>query len=531
LANVALGNVASELSGERFPFRNCGVLVRASAMASLLFDSAQAELQCREWELVFRLFDADGDGQISLAETERALANLGDGLTSEAGAQLLALARQHGHLDSHDFTAWAMGQAGFDLSRHLREIFDLVDSDGSGCLSLEELAVMLSVFEDTPDGRRLEALMQAHDGDGSGTISYEEFLNLLIRDGQLAISIADLNRLKKTLIHYSSGSRNSKIALVEVDCDLGAGIPGAGSGIELLKQAAQRQKDLRRIRDQLIEEISQQQQPRARASEISGGELTPHARHIRVISQVMGQAAELVASSRERGLFPVVLAGDHSTAAGTIAGLRRAHPDRRIGVVWIDAHADIHSPFTTPSGNMHGMPLAVATGHDNAHHAINAPDAATAELWAWCQALTGTSKPAIQLRDLIYVSVRDTEPAEEATIRDFGLPIVSTDEVRRLGGAAAARRCLDYLADCDLIYVSFDVDSMDATVFKGTGTPVLGGLWAHEALAINRTLLKDPRVCCWEICEINPHLDTLNSLAEVSLGIYRGVLEVLEERL
>jgi arginase len=227
----------------------------------------------------------------------------------------------------------------------------------------------------------------------------------------------------------------------------------------------------------------------------------------------------------------VVLAGDHSTAAGTIAGLRRAHPDSRIGVVWIDAHADIHSPYTTPSGNMHGMPLAVATGHDNAHHAINAPAADTAELWAWCQSLTGTGTPAIQLRDLIYVSVRDTEPAEEATIRDYGLPIVSTEEVRRIGGEAAARRCLDYLADCDLIYVSFDVDSMDATVFKGTGTPVLGGLWAHEALEINRTLLRDPRVCCWEICEINPHLDTLNSLAEVSLGIYQGVLEVLEERL
>lgn len=499
-------------------------------MASLVLDSAQAELQCREFELVFRLFDADGDGQISVAETERALANLAGSLSSEAGAELLALARQCGQIDSHQFAVWAMGQGGFDLSRTLREIFALVDSDGSGCLSLEEMAVLLSMFEDSEDAQRLEALMRAHDADNSGTISYDEFLNLLLSDGQLALSLADLKRLKKTLVQYSSSSRCAKIGLVEVDCDLGAGIPGAGSGIEMLKQAAQRQQDLRRIRDQLIEEISQQQ-PRARASETSGGENTPHARHIQTISQVMGQAAELVAATRQRGLFPVVLAGDHSTAAGTIAGLRRAHPDSRIGVVWIDAHADIHSPYTTPSGNMHGMPLAVATGHDNAHHAINAPEAATTELWDWCQSLTGTGSPAIQLRDLIYVSVRDTEPAEEATIRDFGLPIVSTEEVRRGGGAAAARRCLDYLADCDLIYVSFDVDSMDATIFKGTGTPVLGGLWAHEALEINRTLLRDPRVCCWEICEINPHLDTLNSLAEVSLGIYQGVLEVLEERL
>ena len=501
-------------------------------MASLLLDSAQAELQCREFDLVFRLFDADGDGEISVAETERALANLAGSLSSEAGAELLELARQQGQIDSHQFAVWAMGQGGFDLSRNLREIFDLVDSDGSGCLSLEEMAVMLSVFEDSPDAQRLEALMRSHDADGSGTISYDEFLNVLLGNGDLAISLADLKRLKKTLVHYSSSNRCARIGLVEVDCDLGAGIPGAGAGIEMLKQAAQRQKDLRRIRDQLIEEISQQQQPRARSSETSGGgDSTPHARHIKVIAEVMGQAAELVAATRERGLFPVVLAGDHSTAAGTIAGLRRAHPDSRIGVVWIDAHADIHSPYTTPSGNMHGMPLAVATGHDNAHHAINAPAADTTELWSWCQSLTGTGTPAIQLRDLIYVSVRVTEPAEEATIRDHGLPIVSTEEVRRIGGEAAARRCLDYLADCDLIYVSFDVDSMDATVFKGTGTPVLGGLWVHEALEINRTLLRDPRVCCWEICEINPHLDTLNSLAEVSLGIYQGVLEVLEERL
>ena len=499
-------------------------------MISPGIDSAQAELQCREFEVIFRLFDADGDGEISVAETERALANLSDTITPAAGLELLAMARRGGSLDIHDFTIWALVQPGFDLGKTLREIFELVDRDGSGCLSLEELAVMLSVFDDSLDAQQLQALMRAHDADGSGTITYDEFLNVLSDQKGIALSLADLKRLKKTLIHYGTSRRCPEIGLVEVDCDLGAGIPGAGAGIELLKQAAQRQKHLRSIRDQLIEEINPQRSG-VRPSEAGGGEITPYAHHIQEISQVMAQAAELVESTCDRGLFPVVLAGDHSTAAGTIAGLRRAHPDSRIGVVWIDAHADIHSPFTTPSGNMHGMPLAVATGHDNAHHAIQQPETVTADRWRWCQNLPGTGKPAIQLRDIIYVSVRDTEPAEEATIRDYGLPIVSTDEVRRSGGEAAARRCLDYLADCDLIYVSFDVDCMDATMFKGTGTPVLGGLWADEALEINRTLLRDPRVCCWEICEINPHLDTLNTLTEVSLSIYQGVLEELEQRL
>jgi arginase len=244
----------------------------------------------------------------------------------------------------------------------------------------------------------------------------------------------------------------------------------------------------------------------------------------------MADTAALVADSCRWGLFPVVLAGDHSTAAGTIAGLRQAYPHHRIGVVWIDAHADLHSPYTTPSGNMHGMPVAVAMALDNIHYGVNTPDDTTIRLWDRCKSLAGSEGPAILSRDLIYVSARDMEPAEQATIRDHGIPIVSTQEVRELGAERAAARCLAHLAACDLIYVSFDVDSMDASFCNGTGTPVPDGLWPVEALQLNGALLRDPRVCCWEICEINPHLDTLNTLAEVSLDIYREVLEVLDRR-
>lgn len=485
-----------------------------------------------EFAAIFHQFDADGDGRITPAEAERTLAAMAGAITAADGESLRKLLRTHGELTLPMFARWAQECTGLDGVACLLELFGLIDVDGNGSLCVRELTAFLQALEPECSPQRVAAFMADHDLDADGILSVSEFVGLL-RDGHgLALSIPVLKRLKKTLLQYISGTRSGRIGLVEVDCDLGAGTPGAGSGIELLKQAARKEIDLHLLRESLIEEIAAgTASPRARASDSPDPPVDSHARHIQVIARVMEQAAGHVAATRRRKLFPVVLAGDHSTAAGTIAGLRRAHPDRRLGVIWIDAHADLHSPFTTPSGNMHGMPLAVATGHDNLHHAINEPHPTTLELWEWCKSLAGDGAPPLDLRDLIYIGVRDTEPAEEASIRAHGLPIVSVEEVRRTGPEAAAARCLHYLRDCDLLYVSFDVDSLDATVCKGTGTPVPDGLWPCEALEIHRTLMADPRVVCWEICEINPHLDPLNSIAEISLGIYRTVLEVLEDRL
>jgi len=483
-----------------------------------------------EFASVFRLFDGDGDGRISRPEVERALGALAEVLEPADGDDLLALVEQQGELDRASFLAWARQRPSLELGRHLRQVFALVDNDGNGSLSSDEWALMLAVLNPSMSREQADALLRRHDGDGSGTISYEEFLSLLSEEKSLNLSLADLQRLKKTLVHYSSAARCARVGLVEVDCDLGAGIPGAGSGIAMLRQAVERQQQLRAVATDLFEEIRDQQQGPARANAAGDRDATPHARHIASIAPVMEQAATLVASTRERGLFPVVLAGDHSTAAGTIAGLRRAHPKERLGVIWIDAHADIHSPYTTPSGNMHGMPLALASGHDNQGEAINTPEAGTTALWESLKRLHGSEEPAISLADLIYVAVRDTEPAEETTIATHAIPVISTEEVRRLGPEQAALRCLQHLSQVDRIYISFDVDSMDSTICKGTGTPAPGGLWADEAVRLTRTLLRDPRVCCWEICEINPHLDTLNSIGELSLGIFSAVVEELEAR-
>ena len=488
--------------------------------------------RCEDFAGLFGLFDQDGDGWISAAEVERVLATMAGVVAADDGDALRALVATRGQLALAAFSLWAQERPGLAIASTLRDIFALVDSDGSGSLSAPELEVLLAALAPScPELPSVEGLLAALDRDGDGGLSVEEFLQLLDADGAVVLSLADLKRLKKTLAQYVGAASCPRVALVEVDCDLGAGIPGAGSGIDLLKQAASRQQDLRQISARLVEEIQGQARPGARAAELGSDTATPHARHIETIAAVMADAAALVASTLERGLFPIVIAGDHSTAASTMAGIRRAHPDRRLGVVWIDAHADIHSPFTTPSGNMHGMPLAIAAAHDNSGEAINQPDGPTRSLWRQLQQLNGTGRASIALEDLIYVAVRDTESAEDGTIDQFSIPVVRTEDVRRFGPEAAAQRCLDHLAGVDLIYVSFDVDSMDSTICKGTGTPVPGGLWADEARQLTRCLLADPRVCCWEICEINPHLDSLNTLAEVSLGLYQEVLEVLDARL
>ncbi len=483
---------------------------------------------------LFSLFDSSGDGRITTAEVDEALRAMAGIISPDAAVALRQRLGGTGSLTQEEFLAWAKGQPALETHHVLRELFALIDSDGNGWLSPEELSVMAALLEqDLPDQDHLgaEELLCLLDRDGDGRVSADEFVRLLEVRGGWHLSLAYLKRLKKQLVQLRAAAGLARVGLVEVDCDLGAGIPGAGSGIDLLKSAIERNRGLAAISDRVIAEIAHQQRASATADTVSKGGLTPHARHIGVIAPVMDQAASLVAATLAEGRLPIVLAGDHSTAAGTIAGIRRAYPYQRLGVIWIDAHADIHSPYTTPSGNMHGMPLAIASMHDNLSEAVNAPDDITLQLWSQLQRLHQQETPSIDLRDLVYIAVRDTEAAENVTIVEKNIPVIGTQDVRRDGPVHSAERALRYLQDAEIIYVSFDVDALDSTICKGTGTPVPGGLWVDEAQLILSRLLADPRVCCWEICEINPHLDTLNTLAEVSLGIFQAGVATLAQRL
>ena len=312
------------------------------------------------------------------------------------------------------------------------------------------------------------------------------------------------------------------IKFVEVRSELAAGTRGASLGVDAMKVASLDQAskffteyEAKRVADENDKLFLENHYP--------------HAKHIDGVYTVVSRTANAVADAAASGLPVAVLAGDHSTAGGTIIGLKQAYPDKRLGVIWIDAHADLHTPYTTPSGNMHGMPLAMVLNEDNLECKRNEPKPETLEYWDKIKAL-GTPGPKVKGEDIVFVSVRDQEDEEQHLMDKYGMRNFEREEVRTKGVAAIAKEALERLQDCDLIYVSFDVDSMDTSVSVGTGTPVPHGISDAEARELNRLLVQDPKVIAWEIVEVNPTLDTKNKMGEVAFGVLEATVTALEKR-
>ena len=309
------------------------------------------------------------------------------------------------------------------------------------------------------------------------------------------------------------------IKLVEVRSEIAAGTRGASLGIDALKIAS-----LDKTSD-FFTRFDPINVPDAN-NFLWKGNKHPNAKYIDGVYQVLKNVYSTIESLRLEKLFPIVLAGDHSTAAGTIMGIKAAHPEKRLGVVWIDAHADLHTPFTTPSGNMHGMPLAMCIQTDNRDCEVNQPARETLQYWEKIKKIGGDA-PKIKAEDIVFISVRDTETPEDFLIKKYGIKNFSTEEVRSLGITKVAEEALSILGNCDQIYISFDVDSLDSSISMGTGTPVANGLTVKEALELNTELIKDKRVCCWEIVEVNPTLDSENLMAENAFDILEATTKSL----
>ena len=230
------------------------------------------------------------------------------------------------------------------------------------------------------------------------------------------------------------------------------------------------------------------------------------------------------------GSFPLIISADHSNAGGSIAALKKANPEQRIGVVWIDAHADLHSPYTTPSGNMHGMPLATALAEDNMEKMINELDKETEEKWDRLKNTAGIS-PKILVSDLVFVGARSIEEAERSIIERNSIPNFTTLDLVKKGTDRILDSIFRHLSECDLIYVTFDVDSLDMELSEGTGTPVKDGLSKHQALDLIEKLVANPKVAMFELVEVNPLLDKKgNLMAEMAFESIQKVINVIEKR-
>jgi arginase len=310
-----------------------------------------------------------------------------------------------------------------------------------------------------------------------------------------------------------------KLKFIEIKSEIGAGTRGASLGVDAIKIAALDYGSL------LFHQVPSVEIPHENRLLFESTGIS-YAKRIKGILSIYEKLSAEVSDTLKKKIFPVVLAGDHSTAGGTIAGIKAAFPKQRLGVIWIDAHADLHSPYTTPTGNVHGMPLSVSLAEDNISNRINKPDKDTLDLWNKLKKVGGVS-PKIAYRDLVYIGLRDVEPEESFLLKKHKVKVFSTNEVRKNGVEKIARDALSHLSNCNLIYVSFDVDSMDSSISKGTGTPVRNGITEKEAGSLIVRLLQNEKVCCFEICEVNPTLDKENLMAENTFEILQKAISQL----
>lgn len=305
--------------------------------------------------------------------------------------------------------------------------------------------------------------------------------------------------------------------IIEIPSELGAGTRGASLGINALKLSAA-EKGLTFLANVPQQKVKDENDLLFKPS------LPENAHYIRGIYTVMSLAADVISDACKLTDSMLILTGDHSNAIATLAGIRKARPNDRLGVIWIDAHADMHTPYTSPSGNIHGMPLAASLGFDNKECIRHDPTELSKEYWEKLKNMGGIS-PKILPDDLVFLGLRSFEAEEKFLLEKYDIARYNTGDIRKMGLARSIAKTLEHLRHCDRIHISFDVDSMDPTVSRGTGTPVEGGLFPDEVIELLKGLSSDERVRTLEITEINPLLDNCNKMAKTVLQILTEVIK------
>jgi len=291
-----------------------------------------------------------------------------------------------------------------------------------------------------------------------------------------------------------------QIDVIGVPIDLGADRRGVDMGPSAIRYAHLQQK-LAAL-GYTVEDKGNIEAPIVEMCSIS----EPKLKYIDCIVPMARRAAGAVATSVQAGHFPLVLGGDHSLSLGSIRGAARS---RKLGVIWVDAHADFNTDQSTPSGNIHGMPLAALCGLGDPR----------------LTQLSDEPQPAVDPRRVAIIGARDLDPGEKVNLREAGVMVMGMEQIDRLGMLAAVEKAIERVSrDADGIYLSFDMDALDPRHAPGVGTPVPAGLTQREAHLVCELLADTGRLAGMDIVEVNPILDVQNQTGSLAVEFILSAL-------
>ncbi|ARI75357.1 arginase [Halobacillus mangrovi] len=289
---------------------------------------------------------------------------------------------------------------------------------------------------------------------------------------------------------------NKQLSVIGVPMDLGQMRRGVDMGPSAIRYAgmierlSQLKYDIEDLGDIEIPRPAQEANPKQ-----------DNLRNLNEIAEGTERLAEKVDQVVEGGRFPLVLGGDHSIAMGTLAGISK-HYDN-LGVIWYDAHGDLNTGDSSPSGNIHGMPLAVSLGigHEKLTNIYG-------------------HEPKIKPENVIIIGARSLDEGERVLIKEKGIKVYTMHEVDRMGMTKVMEEAVDYLKDrTDGVHLSLDLDGLDPNEAPGVGTPVLGGLSYRESHLAMEMLFQSEMITSAEFVEVNPILDEKNKTATLAVGL------------
>jgi arginase len=305
-------------------------------------------------------------------------------------------------------------------------------------------------------------------------------------------------RSQRTVTVRAVTDKTRRIAIIGAALDLGQGRRGVDMGPSAMRAAGLEER-LRSLGYD-VRDLGNVDSPEPEVAALED----ERARFLPEIKEACARIAGFVADASTAGEIPLVLGGDHSVALGTLAGLASAHGSG--GVLWIDAHPDINTPGTSPSGNVHGMPLAAVLGL-----------AREFESEAW-------TLPAVASERVALIGTRQLDGGERRLLREAGVRVYTMSEIDRIGIERAVRESLDRVAGGGFVHVSLDMDVLDPAVAPGVGTPVRGGLTYREAHLALELVSESGLAGSLEVVEVNPILDRENTTALTAVELVASAL-------